>query len=80
MANPNKFEIMFLGVDDAENYSLRIGSDTISATKYVKLVGVFIDNRLNFDIHIKKLCEVANKKIRCLYRLGNLQMKNKHWF
>ena len=69
MANPNKFEIMFLGVDDAENYSLRIGSDTISATKYVKLLGAFIDNRLNFDIHVKKLCEVANKKIRCLYRI-----------
>ena len=69
VTNPNKFQLIFLGVDDAENFSLCIGESEIRASNHVKLLGIYIDNQLKFDAHINKLCETANKKIKCIYRI-----------
>ena len=37
----------------------------------VKLLGIYIDNRLNFDYHISQLCKKAGKKLHALTRVFN---------
>ena len=40
---------------------------TIMSEKKVKLLGIHIDNRLNFDYHISQLCKKAGKN--CMLEL-----------
>ena len=58
VANPQKIQIMFLGVKDADFYSLCIEGNAIPVTNHVKLLGIYI----KFDMHINNLCNIANKK------------------
>ena len=38
----------------------------------IKLLGVTIDNKLNFSVHINITCKKANQRIGVLMRLKNL--------
>lgn len=69
VANPSKFQCMFLGVDNIDGLSLSVGELTVFATNCVRLLGIDIDNRLKFDLHIQSLCKQANQKVRSLYRI-----------
>ena len=42
---------------------------TIMSKENVKLLGIYIDNRLNFDYHISQLCKKAGKKLHALTRV-----------
>ena len=42
---------------------------TIMSQEKVKLLGIHIDNRLNFDYHISQLCKKAGKKLHALTRV-----------
>ena len=42
---------------------------TIMSEEKVKLLGIHIDNRLNFDYHISQLCKKAGKKLHALTRV-----------
>ena len=48
---------------------IQIESTIISSVKRVKLLGVHIDGRLDFDYHVNQICEKASKKIHVLSRL-----------
>ena len=45
-ANPGKFQIMFLGLNENTSINFDIGDISISSTNHVKLLGVTIDNKL----------------------------------
>ena len=60
---------MFLGINNIGGLSLSVGESKVFATDCVILHGIDIDNRLQFDIHIKSLCKEANQKLRSLYRI-----------
>ena len=51
MANPGKFQFMILSKNTI-NKSIVINNKTIESSKSVKLLGLTIDNKLNFGIHI----------------------------
>ena len=70
-ANPDKFQLMFLGLPKCDQFDLLIQGVCIKPSDYVKLLGITIDNKLNFDLHINNLCTSANRKINCLYRIRN---------
>ena len=36
----------------------------------VKLLGVTIDNKLNFNEHVTKICKMANQKLHALARIA----------
>ena len=60
--NPDKFQFMFM---QPSKYSqqlneLKIENNIIEISENVKLLGVTIDNRLNFNDHVKMLCVKAN--------------------
>ena len=42
---------------------------TIMSEVKVKLLGIYKDNRLNFDYHIRQLCEKAEEKLHALTRV-----------
>ena len=68
MANPGKFQFMILSINTI-NKSIVINNKTIESSKSVKLLGLIIDNNLNFGIHINNICKVASAKIKGLGRI-----------
>ena len=59
--------------------SSKIGSKEIKVASKVKLLGVEIDNKLNFDQHKNRICKSAVKQLIALIRfkrfLGFLERK-----
>ena len=68
IANPEKFHLITLtnSRNDTLNLNFNIGNKTIQPEKWVKLLGVKIDNRLNFDEHLKDLCNKASAQLNAL--------------
>ena len=65
MANPEKFQYMVLSKNTI-NKSIAINNKTNESSKSLKLLGLTIDNKLNYGIHINNICKVASAKIKCL--------------
>ena len=59
-----------------ENIWERIGQTKIMESRKQKLLGIEIDNSLNFDLYISSLCEKARKKMSVLARLSNFMSLN----
>ena len=68
VANPGKFKLMFLGMNETK-LALFIDKIKVVPSNSVKLLGITIDNDLKFDLHINNICKQANKKVWCLYRI-----------
>ena len=67
MANPGKLQFVILN----KNTIIVINNKTTESSKSVKLLGLTIDNKLNFGIHINNICKVTNAKIKGLGRIRN---------
>ena len=65
MVNPEKFQYMILSKNTI-NKSIAINNKTNESSKSLKLLGLTIDNKLNYGIHINNVCKVASAKIKCL--------------
>ena len=63
VANPGKFQVIFLGLREQPKLILKINDTKIHLTDKVKLLGVTIDSQLKFDDHIKTLCQTAKRKV-----------------
>ena len=78
MANPDKFQSLNnypWKLDESKsNKTLRINDLDIANTELIKLLGVHIDENLNFTEHISKLCIKASQKVGVLSRLRNLHV------
>ena len=60
-----------------DNVSAKIGSEIITASESVKLLVIIIDNKLNFNEHISKLCKKVSQKIHALARISNFMSTEK---
>ena len=69
VANPNKFQIMFLGTNRKIDLCLDINGNTCRSSTVVKLLGTNIDWKLKFNHHVKEICKIANNKTKALVRL-----------
>ena len=65
MANPETFQFTILSKNTI-NKSIAINNKTNESSKSLKLLGLTIDNKLNYGIHINNVCKVASAKIKCL--------------
>ena len=76
LANPDKFQSLNINPRKLDNNKNDITLSTndldIANTELIKLLGVHIDENLNFTEHISKLCIKASKKVGVLSRLRNL--------
>ena len=55
-------------VSTDEPIEIRVGESLIKSSTCEKLLGIKIDNKLNFDTHVKGLCTKANNELRVLAR------------
>ena len=58
-ANPTKFQGIIINKCGRFNdlHKINIDGKEITSEKYVKLLGIDIDNKLTFETHIGKLCK-----------------------
>jgi hypothetical protein len=71
--NPEKFQAIAVGKDTCDKKPIfNIGDANISCDEIVKLLGVDIDFKLNFDYHITNICKKAVQQLNILKRIGNI--------
>ena len=56
-------------VSTEEPIEIGVDEPLIKSSTCEKLLGVKIDNKLNFDTHVKGLCKKASNKLRALARV-----------
>ena len=71
IVNPDKFQVILPEKrgNDNSNIEIKRRNEKIKSTSSVKLLGVHIDNKLNFNHHINKLCKSAGNQLDALTRL-----------
>ena len=62
VANPEKFQLMFIGLKDDIKLCIDINGIVVQMTDSVKLLGVTIDSMLNFNQHVQSICKKLQKK------------------
>ena len=60
-----------------KDVSINIEGQIIHGSKSVKLLGVCIDNKLDFNEHLSNICKKVGKKLHALRRISNLMNKDK---
>ena len=71
IANPKEFHSIILSKDITGHSGLEIKIDDklIKSESSVKLLGIVIDEKVNFDEHITKLCKKTSSQLNSLYSL-----------
>lgn len=74
IANPNKFHSILLSRAkiDTSKLEINIGDRVIQSERSVKPLGVTIDDKLNFNLHISNLCRKASAQLNALFRFKNV--------
>ena len=68
--NPGKCHYMIIGSGDLR-HEIMLNNSKITSSNAEKLLGIFLDNKLNFERHIASLCRKESQKINALARLKN---------
>ena len=68
-ANPGKFQFMVLGVKNIAPFSVNVNCKITPCSNEVKLLGITVDNQLNFKKHIEELSKKASSKLHALRRI-----------
>jgi hypothetical protein len=72
-ANPDKFQAMLIRpgrCDPREPVELNFLDSTITSSDHVNILGITIDERLNFNFHVTNLCRKAGQQLNALKRLS----------
>ena len=71
IANPNKFHALFVKKDQTNTCDINLDCQghSIKSEETVKLLGVTVDYKLNFDRDISNLCKTAAAQLNVLKRL-----------
>ena len=56
---------------------INVEEERIECETSVKLIGVTLDNKLNFNDHVSNICKNANQKLHALARISNFMSQNK---
>ena len=67
----------YLIITNCDNGSAKIGNHKIECSQSVKLLGVQIDNKLNFNEHVSKMCKKVSTKLHALARVSPFMSTNK---
>ena len=71
IANPDKCHALLVRKDgeNTTGQNISLQDHAIKSEETVKLLGVTLDNKLNFDTHISNFCKKAAKQLNVLKRL-----------
>ena len=69
--NPEKFQTIILDKKKSNltNILLTIDNQTIKSVPAVELLGIHLDDKLNFNLHISNICRSAANQLNALIRL-----------
>lgn len=71
IANPSKFQAIILNKSkDHISTDINIDGHIIRSSNLVTLLGIDIDDKLNFDSHISNLCIKTGGQLNSLYRFN----------
>ena len=73
-ANPEKFQLIFIGLKDSITLCIDINGIVIQVTDSVKLLGVTIDSVFNFSQHVQSICKKTSNRTELFLEL--LQILN----
>ena len=73
--NPDKCKLLISNYD--KEISLILNNEIIECSSSVKLLGITLDNKLNFKEHISKLCKKVSAKLHALARISNFMSQDK---
>ena len=59
------------------NVTITIGNSSIETSNTIELLGIIIDNKLNFNDHISNLLKKGNQKLPALARISKYLDKDK---
>ena len=67
-ANPSKFQSMLLKNKNvnAEDFNIIVDNDTIDLTASMNVLGINIDDKLNFNSHVSNMCNKAGRQLNVL--------------
>ena len=69
-ANAAKFQLMYLNKNSESNYSgIKVHATEILATNSISILGVELDQKLKFNIHVDEICSQTGKQINALKRI-----------
>ena len=73
IVNPDKFQAIVLNKKrcDLTNTKFKVDNQVIKSVSSVELFGIQIDDQLNFNLHISKICKSASNQLNALIRLKN---------
>ena len=74
---PDKCSFMSLGVDDELQTNLVCENETFKNSKQEKVLGVTMDNKLNFATHLLNITKNANIKFNALTRIQKCMTADK---
>lgn len=69
-ANPNKFQCISLSRSKFHDLIVNIDGHAIPCNKTLKMLGVTLDDKLNFNVHIRNMCQTASRQINALKRIS----------
>ena len=74
IVNPGKFQAIIFDKHKGNhtNRTININQKEIKAVAKVKLLGIEIDGKLNFNHHINNICKSASNQLNALIRLKHL--------
>ena len=67
VVNPDKFQAIILG--KRKRYHISVDNQQIKVVSSVKLLGLQLDDTLNFNLHISNICKSAANQLNALIRL-----------
>ena len=65
----NQSKCHFLTSGSTEHLWVRVGNEVIWESQYEKLLGMTVDKNLDFNMHLKTLCNKVNQKVSALARI-----------
>ena len=72
-ANAGKFQgIILCGGREQKTVNINVGESDICFVSKIEVLGVSIDDKLNFNDHVKRICSKASAQISALQRLTGL--------
>ena len=72
IVNPEKFQAILLDKKNSDlhlNENIIIDKENIKVVSNVKILGVHIDSKLNFNLHIYIICKSVSNQLNALARL-----------
>ena len=69
--NPDKFQAILLGKrkSDDKNQRIVVDNQNIKVVSSAELLGIQIDDKLNFNLHISSVCRSAANQLNALIKL-----------